>query len=277
MFLCRFMIVAIALCAWTGAARADAIDITVPLNGWRNSTGSVERYTQDVHYPAVAVSTPEDQSAYAKIAGHIKTTPKTKDGSVGTLVVNGVALPQRIEADGSFSRPFIFGSGSNNVELRTADGARKRVQFYEAYQGKPQARLRIVLAWDTDGTDLDLHVISPDGFHTWYGNRAAPNGGALDVDVTTGYGPEIYSNAAPQPGVYLVYVNYYGGGGGDDRDDRDDSGDSGDGSGGSARAMTVAQVTVITGAGTLNEKKETVVVPMRRPGELVLAKRFVMP
>ena len=253
-------ILAIALIAWMNIAYADTIHFSTPLNGWRNSAGDNVRYTQDIHYPAVTVSTSEDQSINAMIAGRIEVTPKSNSqtkssGSVGTLVVNGISMPQRIEADGAFSRPFAFGAGSNNVELRTANGTRKRVQFYDAYAGRLQARLRIVLAWDTDATDLDLHIISPDGFHTYYGDRVAPNGGALDVDVTTGYGPEIYSNVAPQPGTYLVYVNYYGGRNSD---------------------ITVAQLTIITDDGTLNEKKETVIVPMRQPGELVLVKQLVI-
>jgi uncharacterized protein YfaP (DUF2135 family) len=240
------------------ATHADDINFTAPLNGWRNSAGEQARYTQDVRYPAVAVNTPEGQPLNATIAGQIKASPKTQQGtSVGTLIVNGAPMPQRIEGDGTFSRPFAFGSGSNSVELRTADSARKRVQFYDAYAGKTRPRLRVVLAWDTDGTDLDLHVISPDGAHTFYGDRVAPNGGALDVDVTTGYGPEIYSSVTPLPGAYLVYVNYYG------------SGPRGD--------MTVAQITLITDEGTPKEKSETVRVPMRNPGELTLVKRFVMP
>ncbi len=67
------------------------------------------------------------------------------------------------------------------------------MQFFEAHAGRPQARLRVVLSWDSDGTDLDLHVVSPDGVHVFYGNRVGANGGALDVDVTTGFGPEIYA------------------------------------------------------------------------------------
>ncbi|MBB3262013.1 uncharacterized protein YfaP (DUF2135 family) [Paraburkholderia bannensis] len=249
--------VALAICAC--AAQADTIEFTAPLNGWRNSAGDEARYTQDVHYPAVAVSTPEGQSLNALIAGQIKSAPKAKSAtSVGTLVVNGTPMPQRIEEDGTFSRPFAFGSGSNGVELRTRDGTRKRVQFYEAYANKTHPRLRIVLAWDTDGTDLDLHVVSPDGVHTWYGDRVAPNGGALDVDVTTGYGPEIYSSAAPLHGTYLVYVNYYG-------------------QGNSGADMTVAQVTIITDEGTPNEKSETIRAPMRKAGELTLVKRFTIP
>jgi uncharacterized protein YfaP (DUF2135 family) len=240
---------------------ANAADITfdAPLNGWRNSFGDDARYTQEVRYPAAAVNTPEGQSASALIAGHIKGAPKMKSGAaVGTLIVNGTAMPQRIEEDGRFSRPFAFGTGSNGVELRTSDGARKRIQFYDTNAGKTRPRLRVVLAWDTDGTDLDLHVVSPDGAHTYYADRVAPNGGALDVDVTTGYGPEIYSSATPLPGIYLVYVNYYGSG----RNESD---------------MTVAQITLLTDEGTPNEKSETVRVPMRNAGELTLVKRFVMP
>jgi len=253
-----------AACWWfivcmqaTPAAWAGDIDFSAPLNGWRNTSGDNERYTQDVHYPAVAVATPEGQSKFALIEGQIRNTPK-KGTTVGTLVVNGTPLPQRIEEDGRFSRPYAFPSGSNSVELRAPDGSRKRVQFYDAYSGKTQPKLRVLLAWDTDGTDLDLHVVSPDGAHAWYGDRVTPNGGALDVDVTTGYGPEIYSSAAPLKGTYLVFVNYYG-------------------SGNSGSDMTVAQVTIITNENTPDEKSETIRVPMRKPGELTLVKTFVMP
>ena len=239
-------------------ARASDIDFAAPLNGWRNTGGDTERYTQDVHYPAVSVQTPEGQSKFALIEGQIRNTPKKKGTSVGTLVVNGTPLPQRVEEDGKFSRPYAFPSGSNGIELRAPDGTRKRGQFYDAYSGKTQPKLRVLLAWDTDGTDLDLHIVSPDGVHTWYGDRVAPNGGSLDVDVTTGYGPEIYSSAAPLKGTYLVYVNYYG-------------------NGNSGADITVAQITIITNENTPDEKSETIRVPMRKPGELTLVKTFVLP
>ena len=258
-----------------GAARADdAIEFTTPRNGWRNSAGdtAASAYTQEVHYPAVAVSTRAGQAASAMIAGRIRSAPKPEGeatspspggrgrrtgASVATLVVNGVAMPQRVEEDGRFSRPYAFSGGSNSVEIRSAQGASKRVQFYDGYQGKTRPRLRVVLSWDSDQTDLDLHVVAPDGQHTFYANRVATNGGALDVDVTTGYGPEIYSIAAPPPGTYLVYVNYYGSGAGPE-------------------AITVAQVALITDENTPNEKQQVFRVPMRKAGELTLIKSFVM-
>ncbi len=264
------------LSAGAAFAQTDSgnIEMTTPINGWRNSAGDDSRYTQDVHYPAVAVATPQGQGAASMIAGRIRNRPKVAapadentprrrrgggaDGSsVGTLIVNGVAMPQRVEADGTFSRPYAFGAGSNSVEVRTARGDTKRVQFYDTYAGKTRPRLRVVLAWDTDGTDLDLHVISPDGQHAWYGNRVVDNGGALDVDVTTGYGPEIYSNPAPVPGTYLVYVNYYG-------------------SGSDRSVITTATVTIITDENTPSERQQTFVMPMRKAGELTLVRSFTM-
>lgn len=250
---------------------SSAIEMAAPLNGWRSSAGDDSRYTQDVHYPAVAVSTPQGQRTTSMIAGRIRNAPKepasadenkprrrgADDSTVGTLVVNGVAMPQRIEADGRFSRPYAFGAGSNSVEVRSARGDTKRMQFYDSYAGKPRPRLRVVLSWDTDGTDLDLHVISPDGQHAWYGNRVAQNGGALDVDVTTGYGPEIYSNPAPVPGTYLVYVDYYG-------------------SGNDNSIITTASIGIIMDENTPSERQQTFVVPMRKAGELTLVRSFTM-
>jgi len=237
-----------------GACQADTVTIDTPQSGWRNSQGDKTGFSQQVHYPASSVSTPEDQPKSAMIRGHIKGHKKA---GPATLVVNGIAMPLRIEEDGSFSRPYAFGKGSNGVEVRSPDGGRARTQFYENYAGKTQSRIRVVLSWDTDMTDLDLHVVTPDGQHCYYGNRQLDNGGTLDVDVTTGYGPEIFSTATPLPGTYLVYVNYYGSGYRDD--------------------MTVARVAIITNENTPDEKVDIIEAPMRKAGELTLMRQFVYP
>lgn len=244
-----------AACLLAPAAAAQ-VSIDAPHGGWRHSAGDAAAYTQEVHYPASSVNLAPGQAASAQIRGRIRGAPK---GKPATLVVNGVAMPLEVDADGRYGRPYGFGSGANGVEVRAADGAgRRRAQFYDNHQGKTQARLRVVLSWDTPGTDLDLHVIAPDGGHAWYGERVMRSGGALDVDVTTGYGPEIFASPTPARGAWHIYVNYFG-------------------SGIDASALTVAQVSVITGEGLANEKQQTFRVPMRAAGELTLVKSFVLP
>lgn len=236
------------------------VEIETPRGGWRHSAGEAAGFQQQVNYPAASVNAGGHGTA-ALIKGRIAQSAKRKISGPAKLVVNGTAMPLSLDEAGNFARPYAFGVGSNSVEVRSPDGKEtKRVQFYEGYTGKPQARLRVVLAWDSDGTDLDLHVISPDGQHVFYGNRTVENGGALDVDVTTGFGPEIFASVSPPKGAYHVFINYYGSGGDEPQ-----------------QALTIAQVAIVTQEGTASEKRQTVQVPMRKAGELILVKSFSYP
>ncbi|MFZ3282228.1 YfaP family protein [Pseudomonas sp.] len=267
----RYPQVLLLLCTLTAlspAIAADSVKLDTPVGGWRSGApeGEGESFRQTVNYPASSVNTPVGQANTARISGDIKASPKSNEP--GRLIVNGVSMPLKIDDSGHFDRPFSFPNGSNSVEVRSPDGLqRHRTQFLNTSGGATPAKLRVLLAWDSDGTDLDLHLVTPDGAHIWYGNRVAPNGAALDVDVTTGYGPEIFAMPAPIKGQYLVYVNYYGGGYRGD----DEGGDE------AVQPLTTAQVTVITEEGTPNEKMETFLIPMRAVGELTLVKSFSYP
>ncbi len=235
---------------------SDEINLKSPIGGWRNTSGEKVSFTQKVNYPASSVNVSANQSKYALIKGNVTGALKNETRPF-TLIVNGIAMPLPVK-QGKFARQYSFGSGSNYVELRDPDRKfQSNSQFFEAYSGRSESRIRIVLSWEADNTDLDLHVVTPDGQHAYYSNRVLKNGGALDVDVTTGYGPEIFASAAPIEGTYLVYVNYYG-----SRSEKD---------------MFTAKVTTITSENTLDEKVESVVVPMRKPGELMLVHTFVYP
>lgn len=250
-----------------GSAQAQSsVKIDAPIGGGRHSDAVQKDFQQEVHYPAASVNA-LGRSAEATIRGHIEGQPKSpsRNGASGTearqpatIVVNGVPMPLRVEADGRFSRPWAFGSGSQNVEVIAANGVRKRRQFYETQSGRVAPRLRVVLSWDSDNTDLDLHVVAPDGSHTFYADRVAANGGALDVDVTSGYGPEIFATPRPLSGIYHVFVNYYG------------SGDQG-------QDLTVAQVAILQNEGTPQEKQQVFRVPLRKPGELTPIRSFRIP
>ncbi|MFV3307315.1 YfaP family protein [Pseudomonas sp. NY15181] len=258
-----------SLIPWGAQAAESSIHFDTPVGGWRAGDGDKADFRQTVNYPASSVSTRADQAETARIRGEIRSLPKdNKDPA--RLVVNGVAMPLKVDDNGGFDRPFAFPAGTNSVEVISPDGQqRKHVQFYHGGGGgEVPAKLRVLLSWDSDNTDLDLHLVTPDGGHVWYGNRSLSNGAAQDVDVTTGYGPEIIASPTPLKGQYLVYVNYYGGGWSED----DSSGDVN-----AAKPLTTAQVTIVTEEGTVNEKQESFLIPMRQPGELTLVKRFSYP
>ncbi|MCY3021318.1 MAG: tetratricopeptide repeat protein, partial [Planctomycetota bacterium] len=69
----------------------------------------------------------------------------------------------------------------------------------------------IVMSWDTDNTDVDLHVIEPHD-HVSYQSKRSFQGGTLDRDVTRGFGPETYTLRHGAPGEYVVKVSYFSGG-----------------------------------------------------------------
>jgi hypothetical protein len=89
--------------------------------------------------------------------------------------------------------------------------------------GDPQ----FTLIWNTDGVDLDLHVLEPGGKEIYWEEPKGTQGGELDVDNTKGFGPEnVYWMVESQgpgtqkvkgpgpPGTYKWFVVYWGGFGG---------------------------------------------------------------
>jgi uncharacterized protein YfaP (DUF2135 family) len=256
--------IALAMAPLMAASVSAQVQLDTPAGGWRATAGAQQDFLQEVNYPVSNVNT-NGRSAVALIQGRIHTLPKPKGAGnddaprqPARLVVDGIALPLSLNEDGGFARPWSFGSGAHGVEVRTPGaGDKRRTQFIES-GARTGVKLRVVLSWDSDGTDLDLHVVAPDGQHVFYGARVAANGGALDVDVTTGYGPEIFASPTPPAGTWHVYVNYYGAG-----EQRD--------------VITVAQLAVITDEGTPRERQQVFRVPMRKPGELTRVRSFQLP
>ncbi|MBC5766808.1 VIT domain-containing protein [Ramlibacter albus] len=70
--------------------------------------------------------------------------------------------------------------------------------------------LRVVMAWDTDDTDIDLWVTDPNGEVASYARRLTYQGGAMSPDATGGYGPEEFALRHAKPGRYTVQAQFYG-------------------------------------------------------------------
>lgn len=69
-------------------------------------------------------------------------------------------------------------------------------------------KIRIVMSWSADETDIDIHVLEPDGEEAFYRNRRTGSGGFVSEDVTSGYGPEEYLRKEGN-GVFKVLCNYF--------------------------------------------------------------------
>jgi len=245
----------------TPAPDPDAT-LSTPLSGWR-----YHGLTDDAGEARVAYPTPPidrgGQRQRTIIEGRLRADAERPGRR--TLAVNGNPLPLVTDGDGRFARPYAFGAGSNSIQLTDDSGVRSRRQFYEANALRTPARIRIVLGWDDPGAEVDLHVISPDGKHAYWADPVMGNGGGLDVDSVDGPGPEMFTMTAPMHGAYAIYVNYWGnlGAGGYDFDDASNS-----------RDLITTEVTLVFNENTLNERRETFVIPLRTIGELQLIKAF---
>ena len=70
--------------------------------------------------------------------------------------------------------------------------------------------VRIVMSWDADMTDMDLHVIEPSGEEAYYGHNRTRIGGRVSRDFTQGYGPEEYSIRRAMKGNYTIRTKFFG-------------------------------------------------------------------
>jgi uncharacterized protein YfaP (DUF2135 family) len=251
---------AFALACAAASAAADVLE--TPYGGW-NYSGLTDRSSDSAYaYPP----SPIDRGAQryrSLIVGQLKAAGPRRPA---TLIVNGNPMPLYAGEDGRYARPYAFGRGSNSVEVRDGDGSRKRVQTYEANPTKNQAQLRIVLAWDDSQAELDMHVITPDGQHAFWAHPVLTNGGGLDVDTVDGPGPEMFTLASPPRGNYHVFINYWGNYGAEgyhfDESTRE-------------KPIIVARVSIIYYENTLQEKRETYVLPIRKIGDLTLVRSFL--
>ena len=97
-----------------------------------------------------------------------------------------------------------------NAIVATAPAALDTRRIDSRFLADRPIDLRVVLTWDTDNTDIDLHVIDPNGEEAYYSHPLTYQGGRVSPDNTFGYGPEEYSLRKAKPGKYRVEVKFYG-------------------------------------------------------------------
>jgi tetratricopeptide (TPR) repeat protein len=98
---------------------------------------------------------------------------------------------------------------AGNAPSSMRDYARARLDALSTQVGMGRADLVVTIMWNTDNTDVDLHVTEPSGEECFYGHRDTRSGGQLTQDVTQGYGPEMYVLRDAPGGSYEVRAHYF--------------------------------------------------------------------
>ena len=130
-------------------------------------------------------------------------------GDRATLVLNGVPLSVAVNG-GNVETPQVLSPGSNAIRLFVEQGGTTAEDQTAVFAQVPAKDLRVTLTWDTNRTDVDLWVTGPDGEKVMYSYRQGKAGGTLDTDVTTGFGPETYTQARLATGTYRVQAHAFG-------------------------------------------------------------------
>lgn len=98
---------------------------------------------------------------------------------------------------------------SGRAQVSVPQFAAARLGELKGRFGPDRADLVVMITWNTDNTDVDLHVTEPSGEECYYSHRETRSGGSLTQDVTRGYGPEMYLLPRARAGKYLVRAHYY--------------------------------------------------------------------
>lgn len=125
-----------------------------------------------------------------------------------TLVVNGIPMSVPVSG-GTFTQPQVLSPGVNSIRAFTEVEGATIEDATTLYASVPAKDLRVTLTWDTNGTDVDLWLTGPDGEKILYSHRQGKAGGVLDTDVTTGFGPETYTQARLERGTYKIEAHAY--------------------------------------------------------------------
>ena len=115
--------------------------------------------------------------------------------------------------------------------------------------------VRVVIDWNHNDTDIDLHVIDPNLEECFYSHNKTYIGGRLSQDMTQGFGPEEFTLRKAIEGDYYVKIKYFG-----DRYQKVES-------------PTFMKITMYKYYGTKRESKETKIIRLtKKDDEEMVAK-----
>lgn len=139
------------------------------------------------------------------------------------VFVGSTPFSVNVGSDGSFSLTISLERGINYLQFVTEgnDASGRLIQVpnnmatvdFTINLNIPTAAILVTLTWDTNDTDVDLYVIDPTGDYSCYYHMITTDGGELDHDIITGYGPEHWTlmttDTVRYDQPYKVRLHYY--------------------------------------------------------------------
>ncbi|MFC1479744.1 YfaP family protein, partial [Planctomycetota bacterium] len=157
-------------------------------------------------YKAAAVFRPEDANNLRdmmRIAGTLGSDPDI--AWAGLRMLEGTWLSEAGDVWGEAEKTL-----SKLVKKYRTKGMVKQADDLEKQIAKGKVKDIVVqIKWDTNKTDVDMHVMEPGGHSVSYQNKTSFRGGVLDHDDTDGHGPETYTLKRASKGEYKVSVHYF--------------------------------------------------------------------
>ena len=124
----------------------------------------------------------------------------------------------------------------------------KKKGFSESFEVNTTYDVRILIDWNHNDTDIDLHVIDPNLEECYFEHSKTAIGGKLSQDMTQGFGPEEFTLKYAKKGAYFIKVNYYG-----DRYQKIKT------------PTTFMKITMFKNFGKPNETKEIKIIRLTKP------------
>ena len=98
---------------------------------------------------------------------------------------------------------------SGQLESSASAYAAARLESLRKDSPLQESDLVVAMMWNTDQTDVDLHVVEPSGEECSYQNRSTQAGGKITADKTDGFGPEMYSIDSAPKGQFNIMAKYF--------------------------------------------------------------------
>jgi len=115
--------------------------------------------------------------------------------------------------------------------------------------------IRVVVDWNHNDTDIDLHIIDPNLEECFYSHPKTKIGGDMSPDMTQGFGPEEFTLSKAIKGDYFIKIKYYG-----DRYQKIEN-------------PTFMKVTIYKNYGSTDESKSVEIIRLtKRDDEEIIAK-----